>query len=183
MTMRSSGARLRALTSVAVAMLVVLLPAAPAFAHGGDESDQSRVLVLQALSYLANQPEGFADMAAEKVMDALDATDQNGVDLPMIQQAQKQLESGDISGARKLLQDSVAPLTVRATGEETGTTLVSDPLPGATAWSPGAWLLAFAAIVLILVGVALAYRWRPQQSLSSLRAQMSGARSSSEVAS
>jgi hypothetical protein len=154
--------------AVVIAALATVVPALPAAAHEGD-SDQARVLVLDALAYLANQPDGYVDDVTDKVGDALEAPDTEGVDLAKVRAAQASLESGDLTQVRADLQDSVEPLTERVTGEEPGTTTMLDPLPGRDGWTGGDTVLVVLSVLVLLAGVVLAIRWRPEESLHDLR--------------
>lgn len=153
--------------------LLVLLPVAHALAHG-DEGEESRVLVIDALAYLANEPAGYEDHVADKVGDALEAPDTEGVDLTKLEAAQQALDAGDMAAVRRLLQDSVQPLTGPVTGEETGTTTMLDPLSGHTNWGGSGAVLASLSAVAVLTGLLLGYRWRRRESLRDLRAQITG---------
>lgn len=152
--------------------LLVLLSAAPASAHGdGEEAIPARTLVLTALTYLANQPPGFMEVATDKIGDALESEDTAGVDLAEVQAAQRAVERDDMMAARELLQASLAPLTGPVTGEDPGTTTLLAPMAGRT---QSAWfgaVLAAVAGALILTGTALAWRWRPAMTLGALRVQ------------
>jgi hypothetical protein len=154
--------------------LILLLPAAPALAHGGGDSNQSRVLVLDALSYLANQPAGYEDSVTDKVGDALDAPDTQGVDLDKVAAAQQALKAGDMDQVRTLLQASLLPLTAPVTGEDTGTTTMLDPLPGHTTGTASTAALAGLSVAALLLGLGLARRWRPVESLAQLRRRVIG---------
>ena len=151
--------------------LLVLLPAGPALAHGDGDSEQSRVLVLDALTYLANKPAGYMDVATDKVADALAAPDKEGVDLSQVKAAQGAIENNDMMQARALLQASLTPMTGPVTGEDPGTTKMLDPLTGHTAWNAYQVTLAALSGASLLIGILLARHWRPTRRLRALRAQ------------
>lgn len=157
--------------TIALVGLFLLLPAAPAVAHGDGDSAQSRVLVLDALTYLANRPAGYMEEATDKIGDALEAPDQSGVDLADVEAAQQALMSNDMMRARSLLEHSLAPVTGPVTGVDPGTTRMPDPLSAPTTWDSATVLTALFAAVAVLTGLALALRWRPSASLGALRAQ------------
>jgi hypothetical protein len=169
-TRRRRTSRRLVLTAL-VAGLAVLLPAGSAVAHEGD-SDQSRVLVLDALAYLANKPDGYEDNVADKVNDALEAPDTEGVDLTKVDAAKQALDAGDLATVRTQLQDSIEPLTGPVTGEETGTTTMLDPMAGHTDWGVAGVVLAVLSAAALLAGLLLGYRWRRRESLRDLRARI-----------
>lgn len=173
-TMDTGTGKVRLLRGCAAAVtgLLLLLPAAPAFAHGGGDSDQSRVLVLDALSYLANKPSGYMDEATDKIGDALEAPDAAGVDLTTLKAAQQALKSNDMMRTRTLLQAALQPMSGAVTGEDPGTSSMPDPLTVHTGWAgSGVVSAALAAGVFVLAGLLLAWRWRPAVPLRALRAQ------------
>lgn len=167
---RANNGRVLVVGLVTAALLT--LTTAPAFAHGAGESTDARVLVLEALSYMANQPTGFEDMAAEKIRDANDATEVEGVNMAMVRDAMIQMAAGNVSQSRTDLQTSMQPMGERATGTETGTTLMEDPLEPNTTWTTGQWLLAIGSLSIVLLGVVLAYLWRPEKTVHELRDEM-----------
>lgn len=175
---RGSGGRKRArrVAVGAAAAALTLLPAAPALAHGGGDAKESRVLVLDALSFLANRPAGYEDMVMDKVGDALDAPDKDGVDLAAVTKAQAALKAGDLSATRTLLQSAVLPMDEPVTGEEPGTTAMLDP------WDPSVSLggldgvLAALSAAALAGGVVLAVRSRPHDSIRVLNTRLSGGR-------
>jgi hypothetical protein len=68
----------RCILAVAVAAMFVLW-AGPAAAHEG-ESDEARVLVLQAIALIVNTPDDM-HMIEERINDALEAPHKEGVDM------------------------------------------------------------------------------------------------------
>ena len=164
-----STTRLRRACTVLLAALVVLLPAAPALAHGEGDSEQSRVLVLDALTYLANKPAGYMDEVTDKVGDALEAPDTAGVNLAKVEAAQQALEHNDMMQTRALLQASLAPMAGPVTGEDPGTTTMLDPLTVHSTWAGSEPALAALSLAAVLIGLVLARRWRPDISLRALR--------------
>lgn len=166
--------RLRAVTrgaklaSLLTAALFVLGPAAPSVAHGGD-SEEARLLVLQALAYLANEPDDYLHRVEEKIDEALEVRDTSGVEISKVETAREAFEAGSLAEVRNDLQAAVLPLTEPVTGEATGTTTMLDPYDGETDWAGAGGILAGLSAVVLLAGVALSYRWRPEQSLSQLR--------------
>jgi len=160
------------LVVVALALAPVTLTAS-AQAHGDDEAQEGYVLVQQALAHLAHDagPEGI-DLAMEKVNDALETEDQEGVDVAEVEQGMHALEAGQVDAARTLLQDSVAEALADlplATGYETGTGLVPVELPGRGALTSGDWLVLGLSLGVAGLGVWLSVRFRPHESVSALR--------------
>lgn len=159
-----------------VFVLASVLPAAPASADGEDETKVAYVLVVQALGHLAHDAGHVGmDAAMEKIGDALETTDNAGVDLVLVKQAMAALEAEDIPQARALLQQSIQTATrdlPPATGEQTGTTVVVLPLPGRGSLSGQDWAFGFGSLVLLLVGAALAFRFRPHDTVRQLRATL-----------
>lgn len=165
-----------ALRLVAAALLVALgslVPSGSSWAHGGDETQEGYLLVQQSLAYLAqDRGPNKVDLAMEKVDDALAAPDQVGVTVPEVMKARKALESRDIALARDLLQDSINSALKKlppATGNETGTTVVAPDLPGRLSLTGTDWFLLVVSGVLVTVGLGLSYRFRPADSLPTLR--------------
>ena len=115
----------RTLISCALAAAATVALAPGAWAHGGDgETTEGYVLVQQALGYLAHEGASGSDAAMEKVDDAMATTDQEGVDVALVQQADDALKAGDVGAAQDLLQRSIAAAVSSlkpAVGEDTGT--------------------------------------------------------------
>lgn len=147
--------------------------ASSAQAHDEDETQEGYVLVQQALAHLVHDsgPDGV-DLAMEKVQDALETEDQEGVDVAEVRQGMSALESGDVDGARALLQESIAEALADrplATGYDTGTSLVPSKLPGRGRLSGGDWLVMGLCVAVAGAGVWLSVRFRPHESMSALR--------------
>jgi hypothetical protein len=155
-----------------VGVWLTMTAATPAMAHGEGESDQASVLVLQAIGFIVNKP-GDMDDISDKVEDALDAPEKEGVDMARVEAAQQALDSNDMDQARTLLQQSLKSGPMEpATGEETGTTVVHDGLSTQGRLSGGDWVLLVVSIAVAAVGVWLALRYRPSESVRALRRQL-----------
>ena len=146
------------------------------FAHGGDETQEGYLLVQQALGHLAHDTssEGI-DLAMEKVGDALEAEDQEGVDIPELEDGMRALEEGQVEQARALLQDSIDEAVSglpAATGYETGTSVVTSSLPGRTGLSGQDLGLLAGSFAVAGLGLVLAYRFRPRDSVRALRGRL-----------
>jgi hypothetical protein len=157
--------------------VVGVASASPAWAHAGDgESTVGYELVQQALGHLAHDtsPLGIG-LAMEKVDDALATTDQAGVDVAEVEQAQAALDAGDVETGRALLQQSIAEAVSHlapATGDETGTSVVLTPLPGRGALTAVDRTVLAASALLLLAGIALAARYRPRDSVRVLQRRL-----------
>lgn len=163
---------------VAAALVLPLAASGTAWAHG-EESDESAVLVEQAVALIAN--DAYEDQVAERVDDALMAPRKEGVDLAKVRTAQDLIEQPGYSQAvqrqvKVLLRDSLggklpsAPKAGRpATGDETGTRVVLAELRPARGISDGgdAVLVGLAAAA-IGGGLYLSRRLRPPHTLRQL---------------
>jgi len=171
------------LAAAAIAALTVLgsgAIASPAGADGGQSADEGYVMVLEALSFLVNDPgpDGTAE-ALSMVEDALEAEDQDGVDVSTLERAATALEAGRTEEARMLLQDSIAEAVASlepAVGEETGTTVMLAPLPPRGALSVTDWVFLSLSVLVAAVGIVLAVIFRPTESLRELSRDIAAAR-------
>src|SRR5262245_66563034 len=93
--------------AVLVATLA-LMAGVPALANADEagESDQVKVLVLQAIAMLVNDPNDMMGVE-ELIGDALEAPDKAGVDMAMVEQASTAFEDGDMRRTRDLLPSSI----------------------------------------------------------------------------
>ena len=167
----------RAGTAALMAAVVVLLGAAPAVAHGDDESNKAGDLVRQAIAHIVHDPRDTM-AAAEKIEDAENAADKKGVDMSLVAQAGDALERGDVHQARTLLERSIGarphlsgedPLPIGetrplATGAETGIDVVTDPLAPHRALTGPDWAALSALGALGALGVYLALHFRPRHT-------------------
>lgn len=163
----------RALLALLVAC-IMLVQAAPAGAHGSGDSDESRVLVLQAIAYLVNDP-GNHEAILDKVKDAQAAKHKEGVDLSLVAQAQKTFEAGQVHQARSLLERSIGARPHRGTepppirevgpppkGAEPGRAIPTATLPGRTGLDGSDWLVLIGFLLIGAIGAAVAVRLRPR---------------------
>lgn len=168
--------QVRSLARVLLASLALVLiaPAAPAWAHGEGETTVGYELVQQAIGHLAHDGGHAAmDAAMEKVNDALKAADQHGMDVTLVEQAKAALEAEDVTRARTLLQQSITATVTSlppATGEQTGTHQVLLPLRGRGALNGSDWTLLGLSVLVLLAGVVLTYLLRPADRVRDLRA-------------
>ena len=173
-----SHPRWRTILPALVLGFAAVLPAQPASADGEDETTVAYVLIQQALGHLAHGTSHVAmDQAMEKIDDALDTTDNTGVDLALVKQAQTALEAEDIDQARTLLEQSIQVAITElppATGAQTGTKLVVLPLRGRGGLTGQDWTFGTVSLVLLLAGAALAFRFRPHDTVRQLRISLAG---------
>jgi predicted transcriptional regulator len=137
------------------------------------------VIVQQALGHLAHDTSNVGIMLAmDKLNDFLKNKDQDGVDVATVKQGMMALEAGRVEEARNLLQSSIKEalsMLKPAVGEETGTTLVLRPLLGRGNLNSNDWILMAGSFLLLLVGAALAFKFRPADSVRELRQQLRSA--------
>ncbi|MHB1290088.1 hypothetical protein [Georgenia sp.] len=159
-----------------MSMVAVLLGgvafASPAWAHGDGESEEAYVLIQQALGYLAHDSSSDGVMLAqEKIDDALATEDQEGVDVSLVEQGQAALNAGDVETGQTLLQESITEAVSAlppATGEETGTSIITSDLPGRGALDGRSWLFLGLSAVLVVAGTAVAVKYRPAHTVRAL---------------
>lgn len=98
----------RTVLAVIVGSLLPLFGAAIASAHEGEggEEGSARSLVQQALALLEAQPE-MGELIADKIHDALDASDTQGVDLTLVEQADEAYDAGNVEEAIALLDRAI----------------------------------------------------------------------------
>lgn len=161
------------MTVVVGLILATTVSAGPAWAHGGEGATEAYVFVQQALEHLAHDtgPTGIAD-AEISAGEALSATDQEGVDVAMVAQGKAELTAGQITAAQQTLQQSITAAVTAlkpAVGQETGTTVVGEPLMGRGSLTGTDWTFGAVSLLLLATGVALAAMFRPAQNLAQLR--------------
>ncbi|MFB9653468.1 hypothetical protein [Pseudarthrobacter oxydans] len=145
--------------------------ALPASADMADPSSEGYLLVQQALGHLVHDPADVGP-ALEKVGAALAAPDQDGVSVSELQQAKDALLAGNTAQGRALLQESisVALSTLKpATGDQTGTTVVLDPLPPRGPLTGTDWGFLSVSMLAIVTGLLLAFVFRPHENVRALR--------------
>lgn len=100
----------RTAVAVIVGSLLPLFGAAIASAHegegGGGEEGSARSLVQQAVVLLEAQPE-MGELIADKIHDALDASDTQGVDLALVEQADEAYDAGNVEETIVLLDRAI----------------------------------------------------------------------------
>ena len=168
--------RAAAVLVAALGLLGAIVVPTAAFAHGDDEKQEGYLLVQQALGHLAHDTssEGV-DVAMEKVGDALSTEDQEGVNLAELKSGMRALEAGQVGRARTLLQGSIEEALAgqpTATGYETGTTVVMSAMLGRTGLSGQDLGLLVGSVAVAGLGLVLAYRFRPRDSVGELRRRL-----------
>jgi len=175
-------------TFLAGVILAFVAPAGVAFADEPGESDEAKVLVLQAIALVVNTPD--EDMAIdERIHDALEAPKQEGVDLDLLEQAASALDEGELGEVRDLLQTAIGagpylgtgvPEPIRegsgapgapayAVGAQTGTAVVLDAYEPGAGLNGGEWILLALSVVALVGGLALSWRLRPADTVRQLR--------------
>jgi hypothetical protein len=180
----------RRLAAASAASLLSFAVPAVAYAHGDDGELPARESVLQAIAYVVNTPSDM-DMITDKLNDAKDSADKDGVDIAEVDQAMQALDEGNMPRVRLLLEESIgarADLTgmdVRhvlevppgsstvslATGQQPGTLIVADELSGRGSWTGTDSALIGLATVAAAAGLLSGWRFRPQHSIHVLRRQ------------
>ena len=160
---------------VATLLITVLSAVSPAVADEPGESTVASELVRQAIALIVSMP-GNMEAIEDKVGDALEVENQEGVDIALVRRAAEALETGDLHETRSLLERSigarphfgatdVAPIGEvsqgpMARGAEAGDAPILDPLD--TSDVDGGDTAAIAVgVALALAGVVLGLRWRP----------------------
>ncbi len=166
-------------TALIATILMVLggvASAAPAWAHGGGETEEGYVLVQQALGRLAHDPNMTGvEAAMEKINDTLATKDQEGVNIAQVKEAQVALDAGKVEEGQALLQKSITEAISKvkpATGEETGTTVVPSEIPGRGSLDGLQWAFLGISVLLLLAGSGLAARFRPVNNIAALRRRL-----------
>src|SRR6266536_5103333 len=96
----------RLLSGIVLAWFGVVALAAPALAHEGEEEVPARTQVAVADAILRTQPEQV-ELAADRINDALEAEDHEGVDLDRVKQAKEAFEAGDTAKTELLLEQAL----------------------------------------------------------------------------
>ena len=145
--------RAKTVLSGAFVALVVLVPARAALADGGEEDFTAADFVEQAIGLLQGQPD-MDDLIADRIGDALEDDEVEGVDLALVAQAEEAFDEGRAGDTLELLARSI--------GEEVGPALHEPEVGGgleAPEGTAGPVLIAVAA-VMILSGAFIAAKER-----------------------
>ena len=145
----------RAKTVLVTAFVAVmgLAPARTALADGGEEDFTAKDFVEQAIGLLQGQPD-MKDLIEDRIGDALEDDEVEGVDLALVAQAQEAFEEGRVSETLELLARSI--------GEQVGPALHQPEVGGGLATPEGVadTVLIGIAAVLILSGALVAAKER-----------------------
>lgn len=163
----------------AIALLAILGMASPVRAHEEGETAEGYLLVQEALGHLAHDASmSGIELATEKVDDALETGDQEGVDVTLLEQGRSALDAGDVDRARALLQESIQGATAMlpsATGSQTGTHEITPGLQGRPDLRAQDWVFLTFSVVALLLGAWLAFLFRPRDTIRTLRSRLAGA--------
>jgi len=153
-----------------------LVSASPAWADQPGETQVGYLLVQQALGHLAHdKTSAGVDFSMEKIADVLKTKDKAGVNIAEVKQAKAALEAGQVVQGQALLQRSITEAMSKlppAVGEETGTKVVADPLPGRGALGGTGLVFLAASLLFLLLGGGLAYVFRPAETVGQLRKRL-----------
>ena len=174
----------------ATVVAVFLLVGTPAAFANEEETDEASLLVMQTISLIANGRD--AAVVEERLVDALEAPDQEGVDMARVEEAAALLEQEPVDEARlQQIRDVLSEaIEIRAatgygpipgpgemgeessivTGAESGTQVVLDELRPARGVDSGDdVVMVVVGLAMAALGLALARRWRPHHSVHQLR--------------
>jgi hypothetical protein len=98
--------KLRSMLAVLAVAVLVLGPASAALADGGGEDFTATQFVEQAIGLLRGQPD-MMDLIEDRITDALEDDEPEGVDLELVEQARQAFEAGDLDETRELLARSI----------------------------------------------------------------------------
>lgn len=181
------GRRFQRLVATVAAVAAAVAFAAPAWGHREEGAGDAGTLVRQAIALLSSDD---VEAAKERLHDALEADETEGVDLDLVRRAVEVIDAGDLHQGRELLERSIGarphlgatePKPIRetaptapsdevadagardlATGAEPGAELISQPLDPQPELDGGDWALLGASLVVGLAGVYLALRLAPR---------------------
>ncbi len=131
--------KLRLMLAALAAAVLVLFPTSAARADGGEEDFTARDFVEQAIGLLRGQPD-MTDLIEDRITDALEDDETEGVDLELVEQARQAFDAGDLDATRELLERSI--------GEE-DSPILHEPEVG------GGWQAPDGTAGPVLIGVAV----------------------------
>lgn len=183
-TVHARGRHGRLLALLGTVLLLMFGLPGVAQANAGAGSTEAHVIIQEAVGLIANGAEPA--MVLERIDDVLKAPDQAGVDAAKVEQAKALVEGlpagasaaqadAVLQQARQLLESAVTAAETGgtakfATGTETGTTVILDEYK--PAWGVrggGDVVLLGLGVISVLLGLYLARRLRPQDSIRDLR--------------
>jgi hypothetical protein len=160
-----------------VTVLILLIGSVgTARAHEGEEGTEASLFVQQAIALIVNTPDDL-DAIGDKINDAIEAPDQHGVDVSLVEQARTALEAEDIRLARSLLEQSIGARSQldssdppgidehleeagETEGEESPLEPFLDPLDTGRDLGGGDWFVIGFAAALVLAGAVITTRLR-----------------------
>jgi len=160
------------LAAVLATLTLALVPGT-AWAHGPEGTERAYDLVRQAIALIVNTPDNM-DSIADKVTDATEAADSSGVQIPLVKQAKKAMDAGDLHQTRALLEKSIGarvhtdtsePVPIgqpAPVGADTGTVAAVDPMPGRNGLAGSDWIMLALSVVVGVGGIALSLKLRPR---------------------
>src|SRR6266568_2589157 len=152
MTSRNHSASiLRVLVLIVGVLLAGLVAPQAAYGHGEGESDQSLVLVRQAIALMVNKPGD--SMKPGTMMTSGDM-------MQVRQLLEKSIGARPFAGAEDPVQIGAVPPPL--TGADTGTLVALDPMPGRHGLTAAAWVALVVAGLVVSAGMALSFRLRPK---------------------
>lgn len=145
--------KLKLMLAALAAAVLVLVPTSLAMADGGEEDFTARDFIEQAIGLLRGQPD-MTDLIEDRITDALEDDELEGVDLELVEQSQQAFDAGDLDATRELLERSI--------GEE-DSPILHEPEVGGGLQAPegtaGPVLIGF-AVVLVGAGAVVVRRMR-----------------------
>lgn len=145
--------KLKFMLAALAAAVLVLVPTSLAMADGGEEDFTARDFIEQAIGLLRGQPD-MTDLIEDRITDALEDDELEGVDLELVERSQQAFDAGDLDATRELLERSI--------GEE-DSPILHEPEVGGGLQAPegtaGPVLIGF-AVVLVGAGAVVVRRMR-----------------------
>jgi len=92
---------------IAAAMIALALaPTSAAIAHEGEEEVPALELTQQAIAIIRSQPE-LMDQIEDRIADAIESEDAEGVDIEQVEAAQEAFDDGDMVQTELLLEQAI----------------------------------------------------------------------------
>ena len=107
-------------------MTFLFVMSGTARAHEGEEGVPAKTTVVEAIAIIATQPEQM-DAIEDKIVDAQESEDTDGVDIGLVEEAGAAFENGDLDTTLLLLEQSIGV----GPGE-----MMTDPTSGAASPAP-----------------------------------------------
>ena len=121
----------RILVGLGIVLAALLLAPAVAVGDGGNEDLSAKTLVEQAIGLLRSQPDRL-ELIEDKIADALEDDETEGVDLALVRQALEEFEAGRLHEAQDLLESSIGAAphrVVTSPNPEPGQPAPPEPTP------------------------------------------------------